>query len=108
MLEAGALAIEWLATGVFVAVLGALIKFAGWTWLLAGYNESTSSASDDVVQDVGGNAILRVGIALVVVGVVASVTSPPSFIGVVVGGVIVVEVARLIYRLNSISLSQTA
>lgn len=104
----GPLAIEWLATGAFVTLLGGLIKFAGWTWLLAGYSESTSSVSDDVVQDMAGNTILRDGIAVFVVGILESVTTPPSYLAVVVGGVILVDVVRLIYRLNTRSPSQTA
>jgi hypothetical protein len=34
----GPLAIEWIASGLVVTVLGVLIKFAGWRWLLAGYS----------------------------------------------------------------------
>lgn len=104
----GSVAIEWLASGAFVMLLGALIKFAGWTWLLAGYSESTSPVSDDVVRDMAGNTILRVGIAVFVVGVLASVTAPPSYLEPVVGVVIVLDVGRLIYRLNTWSPSQTA
>lgn len=97
----GPLAIELLASGAFVMLLGGLIKFAGWTWLLAGYSESTSSVPDDVVQDVAGNTILHVGIAVFVVGVIATVTNPPSYLNVMVGGVILLAVLRLLYRLNT-------
>lgn len=108
MVTFGALALEWLASGLFVTVLGALIKFAGWTWLLAGYSESTSPVPDDVVQDLAGNTILRVGIAVFVVGVLASVTDLPPYLNAVVGAAIVVAVLRLLYRLNTWSSSQTA
>jgi hypothetical protein len=101
------LAIEWIASGVLVTLLGVLIKFGRWTWLLAGYSESTSPVPDDVVQDMAGNTILRVGIAVVAFGVLASVTNPPSYLGLVVGAVIVVAVLRLLYRLNTWS-PQTA
>ncbi|MHB9285686.1 hypothetical protein ACKVMT_01435 [Halobacteriales archaeon Cl-PHB] len=101
MVEIGPLAVEWLSAGVFVTLLGALIKFAGWTWLLAGYSESTSPVSDDVVRDVAGNTVLRVGLAVVGVGVLASVMEPPSFLGLVVGAVVLLEVAGLLYRLNT-------
>ena len=50
-LEPGPLAIEWLLSGA-VVTLGGLIKFSGWTWLLAGYSEPTAPKADDVVQDV--------------------------------------------------------
>lgn len=104
----GSVAIEWLVAGAFVTLLGGLIKFAGWTWLLAGYSESTSPVSDDVVRDTAGNTILRVGIVAFVVGVLASLTSPPSYLTVVVGGVILLDVVRLVYRLNASPPSQTA
>lgn len=103
----GPLATEWLASGAFVAILGALIEFAGWTWLLAGYSESTSAVPDDVVQDMAGNTILRVGIAVFVFGILASVTNPPSYLGLVVVAVVLLAVLRLIYRLNTWS-PQTA
>jgi hypothetical protein len=103
----GSLAREWLASGALVTILGALIKFAGWTWLLAGYSESTSPVPDDVVQDMAGNTILRIGIAVFVFGILASVLDPPSYLTLVVVTVIVVAVLRLIYRLNTWS-PQTA
>lgn len=54
MVMLDSLALEWLTSGFFVTILGALIKFAEWTWLLAGYSESTSDVPDDVVQDIAG------------------------------------------------------
>jgi hypothetical protein len=96
----GPVAIEWVTSGAFVTILGALIKFAGWTWLLAGYSESSSSVPDDVVQDVAGNSILRIGIAVFGFGILASVTTLPSYLGIVVGAAILLAVLRLIYRLN--------
>ncbi|WP_240728566.1 class I SAM-dependent methyltransferase [Halobellus limi] len=62
--------VEWLVAGGHLTVLGALIRFRGWTFLLAGYDE-TSRVPDDVAQQVAGNTVLRVGIA-----VFASVSSP--------------------------------
>ena len=103
-----ALALEWVASGLLVTVLGALIKFAGWTWVLAGYSESTSPIPDDVVRDMAGNTILRVGIAVFVFGVIASVTEPPYYLELTFGMVIVLAVLRLLYRLNTWSPSQTS
>lgn len=104
----GSLALEWLATGAFVLVFGALIKFAGWTWLLAGYSESTSPVPEDVVRDIAGNTVLRVGIAVFVFGVLASVMELPSYLEIVVGAIILVAVLRLLYRLNTWSPSQSS
>ncbi|MUW15267.1 hypothetical protein GJ633_11860 [Halorubrum sp. CBA1125] len=101
------LALEYLAGGLLVTVIGALVKFGGWTWLLAGYSESSSSIPDDVVRDVAGNTILRIGVAVTLVGAVASVTELPASVGLLVGAAIVVAVLRLIYRLHTWSPSQT-
>lgn len=104
----GPMAIDWLASGAFVMLLGGLIKFAGWTWLLGGYDESSAEVSDGTVRDMAGNTILRVGVAVFVVGVLATVTDPPSYLTVVVGGVVLVDVARMIFRLNTLPTTQTA
>ena len=101
MLGLGPRALEWLAAGALVTLLGTLVKFAGWTWLLAGYDESSAAIPDDVVRDVAGNTLLRVGVALLVVGVVATVTTPPSYLGPVLAVGIVLAIARLVYRLNT-------
>jgi hypothetical protein len=106
MLGVGPRALQWIAAGVLVTTLGVLIKYVGWTWLLAGYSESSSSVPDDVVRDIAGNTVLRIGTALLTVGVLAAVTTLPAYIDVVVGGVIVLAVARLIYRLNTWSPSE--
>lgn len=101
MLGLGSQALEWVASGVLVTLLGALIKFAGWTWLLSGYDESTSPVPDDVVQNIAGNTVLRIGIALLVIGLLGSVTTLPSSLPLAVTGVIVLAVGRLLYRLNT-------
>jgi hypothetical protein len=106
MLGLGPRALEWLAGGLLVTLLGILIKFAGWTWLLAGYSESTSAVPDEVVQDLAGNTLLRIGIALLAVGVLAVVTTLPTYFTVVVAVGIMLAVARLLYRLNTWSPSQ--
>jgi hypothetical protein len=101
MVEFGPLAIEWLAAGGIVVVFGTLVKFVGWTWLLAGYSESTSPVPDDVVQDMAGNTLLRVGIAVTAFGVIASVTDVPSYLSLLIEATILVAVLRLLYRLNT-------
>ncbi|MHB9288641.1 hypothetical protein ACKVMT_16540 [Halobacteriales archaeon Cl-PHB] len=106
MLDVGPFAAEWITAGALVTALGALIKFAGWTWLLAGYSESTSPVPDDVVRDVAGNTVLRVGVGVLVVGLSAVVWEPPRYLGLVVGAVILLAVGRMIYRLNTWSSRQ--
>jgi len=108
MLDIGPVAVEWLAAGAIVAMLGGLVKFVGWTWLLAGYSESTSPVPDDVVRDIAGNTLLRVGIAVTVVGVFASVIELPSYFGLLVEATILVAVMRMLYQLYSWTPPQTA
>lgn len=100
MIELSSEALEWLAVGCLLTSAGALIKFRGWTFLLAGYDE-TATVPESVVQDVAGNTVLRVGIAVFVVGILESVTNPPSSLVVLVEAAIVLEVVRLLYRLNT-------
>ena len=100
MIEFSSGTLPWLAAGILLLILGVLIKFRGWLFLLAGYDES-SSIPDNVVQDIAGNTVLRVSIAALVVGVLMSVMNPTSYLGVLVGIVIVLDVLRMIYRLNT-------
>jgi len=100
MIELSSGALSWLAAGLFLLILGVLIRFRGWLFLLAGYDES-SSVPDDVVQVIAGNTVLRVSIAALVVGVLMSVMNPPSYLDLLVGIVIILDMLRMIYRLNT-------
>lgn len=100
MLALSAEAVEWLVVGGLVTLAGALIRFRGWTFLLAGH-DGTASVPEDVVQSVAGNTVLRVGIAVFAFGVLESVTSPPSSLGLLIGAAILVAVLRMLYRLNT-------
>ena len=51
MIELSSGALEWLGVGSVVALAGALIRFRGWTFLVAGYDAS-SPLPDDVVADI--------------------------------------------------------
>lgn len=93
-------AAEWLGVGAVLVVAGALIKFRGWTFLLAGYDE-TSPVPDDVVADVAGNTVLRIGLAGLALGVVIAVADTPSYLPLVFSAVILLAVARLLYRLHT-------
>jgi hypothetical protein len=100
MIEFSADALEWLAVGTLLAIAGALIKFRGWTFLLAGYDE-TAEVPDDVVRDIAGNTIHRIGLAVFAFGVLISVTNPPSYLGLLFGATIVLAVLWMIYRVNT-------
>lgn len=108
MLGLGPRASKWLAAGALVTVLGVLIKFVGWTWLLAGYSESTSPVPDEVVQNTAGNTVLRIGIALLMVGALAAMATLPTYVDLIISGAILLAVARLIYRLNTWSPRQAS
>ena len=92
--------VEWIALGVLLTVLGGLIRFRGWTFLIAGYDES-SPIPAETVQNAGGNTIMRTGIVLIVAGVLTVRGNPPASLGPFVGAIIAVDVFRLIYRLHS-------
>ena len=92
--------IEWLAVGAVLTVLGALIKFGGWTFLIAGYDDSTS-VPEDVAANMVGNTVVRLGVAILAVGAIGAVSSVPSFAGPLLAVVIAIAVVRLLYRLNT-------
>lgn len=100
MRELSSSALERLAVGYLLTIAGALIRFRGWTFLLAGHDES-SPVPDEVVQNVAGNTVLRIGLAVFTVGILASTMSPPSYVGILVGAVIVLDVLRMVYRVNT-------
>lgn len=107
MLNVGTIAIEWLAVGVVLTVAGSLIKFLGWTFLLAGYDE-TSSVPDEVISDMAGNTVLRIGLATIAFGIIASVVDIPSYLPLVFELVILIAVLRLLYRLHTYAPNNTA
>ncbi|OYR93324.1 hypothetical protein DJ71_02860 [Halorubrum sp. E3] len=100
MIELSPGILEWLAVGCVLTIAGALIKVRGWTFLLAGYDE-TAPVPEPVVQNMAGNTVLRVGIAVLIVGILESVPNPPSYLSVLIGAAIVLDVLRLLYRLNT-------
>lgn len=106
MLDLGPRALQWVASGALLTFLGVLIKFAGWTWLLAGYSQSTSRIPDEEVREIAGNTLLRIGIALLALGLLATVTTLPPYLDLILAAAIVLAVARLVYRLNTWSQSQ--
>lgn len=93
-------ALEWLAIGGPLTIAGVPIKFRGWTFLLAGYDE-TGGIPDSAVQDIAGNTVLRVGLAVFAFGILISVTNPLSYLDVLIGDGIVLAVLGMIYRLNT-------
>ncbi|SDF75266.1 hypothetical protein [Halorientalis regularis] len=102
MLGLPSIAVEFVGAGALLLALGYLIRFREWTFLLAGYDE-TSPVPSDVAASVAGNTVLRIGVAALVVGGAYAVADPPAALSTVFAAVVVLDVARLIYRLNTYS-----
>lgn len=54
------------AAGIFVGLLGALIRYAGWTWLIAGYDPDRVTDEDGLADFVGFHALVIAGLTLAV------------------------------------------
>jgi hypothetical protein len=100
MFDSTSVAVEWFAVGALLVALGALIKFRQWTFLIAGYDR-TSSVPEEVAADLVGNTVLRIGVAAGVIGAFVTFTSAPSYLGTIFEVVVLVAVARLLYRLHT-------
>ena len=96
------IAIEYLGAGALVIALGYLIRYREWTFLIAGYDD-TSPVPSDVAANIVGNTVLRIGIAALVIGITFAVTDPPAILSGIFAAVVVLAVARLLYRLNTYS-----
>jgi len=100
MLGLPSIAVEWLGVGALLVVLGYLIRFRQWTFLVAGYDE-TSRLPDDAVANIAGNTVLRIGLATIGLGAVFALADPPSYLPVVFGAAVLLAVVRLLYRLRT-------
>lgn len=89
----------WLVAGVLLLGLAYLIRGRGWTFLVAGYDES-SAISERVVATTVGNLALRVGMLSVLAGLLAPRLNT-RYLGAVIAGLIVLDTALLLYRLNA-------
>jgi hypothetical protein len=99
-------ALQWIGVGLLLVVLGGLIAFREWTFLIAGY-DVTSSVPTDVAANVVGNTVLRLGLAAVALGVFAVITEVPPYLSAIFGVVVLLAVARLLYRLRTYSPTKT-
>lgn len=107
MLGLPAQALDEFAAGALLVVLGALIKFRGWTFLVAGYDR-TSPVPDEVVAEMVGSTVLRVGLAVFALGAIVVLTDPPAYLSTVFAVAILLAVARLLYRLHTYPSDATA
>lgn len=100
MFDSASVAVEWFAVGALLAALGALIKFRRWTFLIAGYDR-TSPVPEEVAANIVGNTVLRIGVVAGVIGAIFTFTTPPSYLATIFAAVVLVAVARLLYRLHT-------
>lgn len=101
-------AAAWLGAGALLVVVGYLVRFQGWTFLLAGYDDPTSPVPDEVVAEIAGNTILRIGLASLGLGAVVVLADTPEYLSTVFAVAIVLAVARLVYRLNTYTPTEAA
>lgn len=78
-------ALQWVGVGALLTVVGALIKFRQWTFLLAG-NDKTSPVPDGVVAEIAGNTVLRIGLAGIALGVLIAAVDTPSYLPLIFEG----------------------
>jgi hypothetical protein len=88
-----------IVVGVGILILGYLIKFRGWTFLLAGYDPDAIT-DEDAVADLAGGTIMRISIAVIVFGAITATGTTTPVLETIFGVVILVAVARLIYRMR--------
>jgi hypothetical protein len=62
-----------LGSGLLVAAVGALIRYAGWVELVAGYDPERVTDEEGLAEFVGRN-VLAVGVLTVLLGAVEAVT----------------------------------
>ena len=100
-------ATQWLGVGALLAVAGYLVKFRRWTFLLSGYDR-TSPLPDEVVADVAGNTVLRIGLAALALGALAALADLPAYLSTVFEAAVLLAVARLLYRLHTYNPAEAA
>jgi hypothetical protein len=88
-------------SGLIVTLFGYLIRYRGWTFLVAGYDRSTSSVPDEAVAKIAGSTALRIGIATLVLTSLNIVYETPGYVYILFVIVVLLAVGRLLYRLNT-------
>jgi hypothetical protein len=89
----------WLVAGALLLALAYLIRGRGWTFLVAGHDEG-SAISERVIATSVGNLALRVGVLSVLAGLFAP-RLETRYLGPVIAGLIVLDTALVLYRLNA-------
>jgi hypothetical protein len=90
----------WFGVAALLVGLGALVRYRQWTFLIAGYDD-TSPVPEEVAANVVGNLLLRVGLASAAVGAVAATVGASTLLVTVYTVAVLFAVARVVYRLNT-------
>lgn len=100
-------AVQAVGTGVVVVLIGYLIRFRQWTVLIAGYDAS-SPLADEVIADIVGSSLLRIGVATIAWGVLEALTTPPNYLGLIFAAAVLLEIGRVLYRIHTFTPETTA
>ncbi|WP_049971841.1 DUF3784 domain-containing protein [Haladaptatus cibarius] len=85
-----------LTSGLFVVVLGALIKYKGMSKLIAGYDPDEVADEQGLNNFIGTNAIL-VGVLTMVVGIVDYLGVFENIVWIAFGVIVVIFAGRMIF-----------
>lgn len=93
--------ITGLVSGLFTTLIGYLIKFHGWTSLVAGYDQFFSSVPEEAVAEIAGGTTLRIGVAILVLVCLGFFFIIPDYVYIIFAFGMLLAVGRLLYRLNT-------
>jgi hypothetical protein len=85
--------------GALCLVLGVCMAVFNWTFLIAGYDES--SIPDRVAGRMVGSFLVGVGLVTAGYGVALTNYNPPEWIGLLIAVAVIAATGQLIYRLNT-------
>ena len=71
-------AVMIVAAGVFVGLLGALIRYAGWTWLIAGYDPNRLTDEEGLADFMGFYVLVIAGLTVAIGALEAVDPSGPA------------------------------
>ena len=92
---------SWFATGGLLLALAYLIRVREWTFLIAGYDASVD-IPEVIAANIVGNFLARAGIAALAIGIVAVTTTVDmNTIGLMFAVLLVIDLLRVVYRLNT-------
>ncbi|MBZ6495987.1 DUF3784 domain-containing protein [Natrinema longum] len=100
MIESLAESPETVLVGLGTVLLGYLIKYREWTFLIAGYDTSTD-VPKGVAANIVGNLAIRVGVATIAFGLVAAGRSVPEAVALAFAAIVLLGAGRTIYRLQT-------